>query len=262
MVKLAAVIITKDEERRIKSCLDSLKGFVDEIVVVDDCSRDKTVDICQEYGARVTVNRSEGNFDQQRNIGIDNSTGEWIIQMDADEIVPEAAAKKIITAIEDPGEFTAFTLRRKNFFFNHPLEGEVFFDTGMIKVFKKGTARYVGRSVHETLEAEGSAGKIDGEVFHYPYSSMAEIITKVNFYTDVIAKNFVEDNESITLREIKYQLSRKSLKHFWKLYMRKRARKEGIYGLIWSILKVMVPWLKWVKIWELAKTSGKLKVDK
>ena len=259
MSKLAAVIITKNEEKRIRSCLDSLSSFVDEIVIVDDLSTDNTVNICRTYQAKILTNSSGGNFDHQRNLGIEAANSEWVIQMDADEVVPQATAKKIKQTLVNPEDFAAFSLRRKNFFFGHPLETEVFFDKAMVKLLKKGTARYTGRSVHETLEIDGKIGKIEGEVFHYPYSSISEVLTKVNFYTEVIAKNFVEDSESISFKEVKYQLTFKSLKRFWKLYLRKRGYREGMYGFIWCILKVIIPQIKWLKIWEIAVKASKLK---
>ena len=259
MPKLSAVIITKNEEDGIKECLEALNYFVDEIVVVDDESSDKTRDICKAYGAKVVVNKSEGNFDRQRNIGIDNATGEWILQMDADEIVSQAAAKKIIETLENPGKYVAFEIRRKNFFFNHPLEYVGLPDIYKVKIFKKEMARYVGRSVHETLKIEGKTGKIDAEVSHYPYTSLTKTLDKINFYSDVLAKNFVEDNADISWCEIKYRLVWKFIKHFWKLYVRKRGFRGGTYGFIWCVLNTIEPQIRWLKIWELAVKNNKLK---
>ncbi len=93
MYKLSAVVITKNEEARIGRCLDSLKGLADEIIIVDDAYTDKTVDIAKDkYRAKVIVNRSGGNFDRQRNLGIERALGEWILQLDTDEVVPAETA--------------------------------------------------------------------------------------------------------------------------------------------------------------------------
>lgn len=260
MSTLAAVIITKNEEARIEKCLNSLKGFVDEIIIVDDSSTDRTVEISKNFAAKILVNESKGDFDQQRNLGIDCSESQWIIQMDADEIMPEITAGNIRRALDDPQGHVAFYLKRENYFFGHLLKGEVFSDNNMVKIFKKDSARYVGKSVHETLKVDGPIGRIEGVVLHYPYSSIKEIIAKVNFYTDVVADNFVQNSQMITFKEIKYRLGFKSLKHFWKLYIRKRAFREGMYGFIWCIIKVIVPQIKWLKIWEKAKQNNKLKL--
>ncbi|HIE36090.1 MAG TPA: glycosyltransferase family 2 protein, partial [Candidatus Omnitrophica bacterium] len=117
MSKLTAVIITKNEEGKIEKCLKSLMGFVDEIVVIDDNSCDRTVEICKKLGAKVMINESKGNFDKQRNFGIEKASCEWILQMDADEVVPPQTAAKIRDTIKNPGDFVAFELRRRNFLF-------------------------------------------------------------------------------------------------------------------------------------------------
>ena len=121
MNKLSAVIITKNEGKRISTCIKSLLSFVDEIVIVDDKSSDKTVEICKELGAKVTINESGGNFDRQRNIGIEKASCQWILQMDADEIVFPQIALKIKETIENPSDYVAFELRRKKFFFGYSL---------------------------------------------------------------------------------------------------------------------------------------------
>jgi len=103
MVNLTAVIIAKNEEGRIAKCLDSLKSFAKSIVVIDNLSTDRTVEICKSYGAEVVIHEEKEYFGNQRNIGIEHASGEWIIQMDADEIVPQETAEKIIKTLENPG---------------------------------------------------------------------------------------------------------------------------------------------------------------
>jgi glycosyltransferase involved in cell wall biosynthesis len=257
MNKLTAIIITKNEEDKMEICLNSLSTFVDEIVVVDDCSKDDTVEICKKYGAKIIIHESKGNFDRQRNLGIENASCEWILQIDADEIIPEDTAKKIIEAINNPGKFVAFELKRKNFLFGHPLKYGGAYNYG-VKLFKKRNGYYLGRSVHETLKIDGDIGKIDADIYHYPFSSISEILNKTNFYTDVESKLFVEEIDSISFKEIKYRLTWKSLKLFWKLYFKKKGYKDGMYGLVWCILNVIGPQIRWLKIWEKAIKEGKL----
>ena len=83
---IAAVVIAKNEEKRIVPCLESIK-WCDEIVVVDDMSVDETARICRKYGAKVIMHPSGGDHDNQRNVGIYNASSNWILQMDADERV-------------------------------------------------------------------------------------------------------------------------------------------------------------------------------
>ena len=199
-ISISAVIITKNEENKIKKCLDSLKNLVNEIIIIDDLSYDNTVKICKEYGAKVIINESKGNFDRQRNLGIENATGDWILQMDADEIVTEEAKEKIKEAIKDPKYFVAFKLKRLNFFFDHPLRYGGVYDY-QIKLFKKGYAYYIG-SVHETLKVNGKVGNIDADVLHYPCFSLNTFINKLNFYTDIETEQFLKDKQKSPLKKL------------------------------------------------------------
>ena len=226
MSKITAVVLTKNEEVKIEKCLRCLQSFVDEVIVVDDNSEDKTVEICKKLGVKVIINESGGNFDKQRNIGIEEASCQWILQMDADELVPSETAVKIKEAVENPSDYVAFKLRRKNFFFGYPLRYGGAYNWG-VKLFKKGKAYYIGSSVHETLKIEGKIGKIDAEIHHFPFSSIRDILNKMNFYTEVEAELFIKNIDKISFKEIKYRLTWKSLKLFWKLYVKKKGYKDG-----------------------------------
>jgi glycosyltransferase involved in cell wall biosynthesis len=258
MVKLTAVIPVKNEKGKIEKCLDSLKGFVDEIIAVDSLGTDGTVEICKKYGAKVVTHEIEGyNMDKQRNIGVENAAGEWILQTESDEIFPPDAGGKIRRAIENAGDYAAFRIFRVNYFLGHPLRYAGSNDY-MVRIFKKGKASYIGSSVHETLKVDGPVGDIDIKVRHYSFNSIAQFIAKCNFFSDVEADIFLKENEKVDIKEIKYRLTWKSLRLFWKLYIRKKGYKDGMLGLGWCIVSVIGPQVRWLKIWEKASKEGKL----
>lgn len=248
--KISIVVITKNESTKIERLLKSVK-WADEVIVVDDESTDNTRRICEEFGAKVIVNKLDGNFYLQRNLGIRNASGEWILQMDADEEVPPETAEKITEAINAPGAFNAFMMLRKNFMFDHALRYGGAYNY-VTKLFKKNAGCYSGK-IHEVLKVSGDIGKIDAEIYHYPYVSIREILDKMNFYTDAEAEQAVKERGDISLKEIKYRLTWKALKLFWKLYIKKQGYKDGIYGLIWSVINVIGPEIRWLKIWEMKK---------
>lgn len=249
---VSAVIITKNEEEKIRYCLESIK-WVDEIVIVDDLSTDRTVEICQEYGAKIISHKSEGNFDRQRNIGIDNASSEWIFQLDADEIVPEALKKEIQELLAQSVEFSAYQICRKNFFLGHFMRYGGFYGQHWIKLFKKSAARYIGRSVHETLEVQGKLGTIKADIEHYPFQSFSQQIARMNMYSSVEAKIMAEENTTPDIKKIRYNLTIKPLKRFWKMYIKKKGYKDGMYGLIFAILFTFGPMLRFMKYWEITK---------
>lgn len=251
-VKLSVVIITKNEENKIAKCLESIK-WVDEIVVVDDLSQDRTVEISREYGAKVVSHKSDGNFDRQRNIGIDNATSSWILQMDADEIVTPELKVAIQKAIDIDSEFSAFQFKRKNFFLNHFMKYGGFYGAYSIKLFKKAKARYIGHSVHETLKVDGKVGTIKEDINHYAFQSIAQNIDRNNMYSTVRAKIMKEDQGKLDEKTIKYNLTIRPVKTFWKMYVKKKGYKDGMHGLVFAILFTFGPMLRWIKYWELLR---------
>lgn len=248
---LAVVIITKNEEDKIARCLQSVK-WADEIIVVDDLSEDKTVEICQSYGAKVISHKSYSNFDQQRNIGIDNATSDWMLQMDADEIVPGNLKQEIQKVISENTGYTAFQFRRKNFFLGHFMRYGGFYGPYALKLFKTAKGRYF-RRIHETLKVEGKIGTIQADIEHYPFQSIAQNIERANIYTSIEAKSMLDEDDLSYQKKIKYNLTIRPLKIFWKMFIKRKAYKDGMYGLIFSILFTFGPMLKWMKYWELIR---------
>ncbi|MCD6490188.1 MAG: glycosyltransferase family 2 protein [Thermodesulfobacterium sp.] len=114
---LSAVIITKNEEKRIEKCLNSIKDWVDEIVIIDDLSTDNTVEICKKFTDKVFINDSGGWLDYvNRNLGIEKASGKWILSLDADEIIPPSTKEKILEIIRSDAPYVAYKFLRKNFF--------------------------------------------------------------------------------------------------------------------------------------------------
>lgn len=246
--KISVVVITKNEEAKIERFLKSV-AWADEVIVIDDESVDNTRGICAAHGAKVIARKLDNNFGRQRNLGIENASGEWILQMDADEEVPPETAEKIRERINDPGGFSAFMMLRKNFMFGHALRYGGAYNY-VTKLFKKSAGHY-SENIHEVLNIAEDTGKIEAELYHYPYVSMYEILDKMNFYTSGEAAAEIKKRGNIPLKEIKYRLTWKALKLFWKLYVKKQGYRDGMYGLIWSIINVIGPEIRWLKIWEM-----------
>lgn len=253
---ISVVIITKNEEDKIARCLESVK-WADEIVIVDDLSEDNTPEICKQYAAKVISHKSDGNFDQQRNIGIDNAASDWILQMDADEIVPKELKEEIQKAVSGNSGFSGFQFRRRNFFLGHFMRYGGFYGPYSLKLFKKSAGRYVGHSVHETLKVEGKIGTIAADIEHYPFQSIAQNIARTNMYSTVGAKIIWEENNLSLQRKIRYNLTVRPLKAFWKMYVKRKAYLDGMHGLIFSLLFTFGPMLKWMKYWELCNHNEK-----
>lgn len=248
--KLTALILTKNEESRIRRCLDSVT-WADEIVVVDGYSTDHTVDICKEYQAKILQHGFEGSFDIDCNIGIDNSSGDWILKLDADDVVAETLRKDIEKVLEDDRGYSAFKFRRKNFFLGHFMRHGGWYHYSL-HFFRRAKARYKGH-VHETLIVDGKIGQLEGDCEHYPFESISQFIQRHNSYSDIEAKKILDAQGVLDKKTIRYNLTIKPLKRFFKFYVKKKGFLEGVYGLIFSVLFAWVHFLNWAKYWELVK---------
>jgi (heptosyl)LPS beta-1,4-glucosyltransferase len=254
--KLSVVIIAKNEEKIIANCLNSIKDLADEIIVIDDCSTDETPQICKEYGAKVIVNDSKGLIERQKILGINEASNDWILLLEADMVIPDKTKEKIKEFIKEPKDYVGFRFKRVNFLFNKPILhcGACNYD---LRLFKKGFAFYEEK-IHFPLYIIGKTKNVDSEIYHFTYDSISEAINIINKYTEEEAKDFISKVDFISKKEIKYRLTWKALKLFWKLYIKKKGYKDGMYGLIWAIINVIGPEIRWLKIWEKALKEGKL----
>lgn len=248
--RLSVVILTKNIEDKIRNCLESIK-WVDEIVVVDGFSTDATLKICKEYNTKIIQHRFEGDFGQERNIGIDNCSGDWVLQLDGDEVVTEGFRDEITGILKKEDKFVAYKFLRKNFFMKHFMRYGGWYHHSL-HLFKKGFARYQGR-VHHELVVNGEIGVLNAEVEHYPFDNFSQFITRQNRYTDLESKEILDLKGVIGRREVLYNIRAKPLKLFWKFYIKKKGFKEGAYGFIFSVLFAWVHFLKWAKYWELIR---------
>ena len=246
--RVSAVIITKNEEHRLRPLLESL-AWVGEIVAVDDESTDRTREILEAFGATVVVRPSGGDFDQQRNAGIDAAHGEWILQLDADEIVSPALREEIQRVLTHPSGPVAYRIQRRNYFLGHEMRYGGWGWRG-VKLFQRTAARYVGHSVHETLTVNGPTADLTQRMLHYPFQSLTQCVERQNFYTTVQARLLRADQPKLSNQRVRYHLLQRPLKLFWKSYVKKGGRREGMHGLVFAALFAWFEFLKWAKWWE------------
>jgi glycosyltransferase involved in cell wall biosynthesis len=246
--KLSIVVITKNAADKVRNCLESVK-WADEIVVVDGGSTDETVKIAGEYTGKIINSRFNG-FGEERNKGTKAATGDWVLQLDADEVVTDSFKKRLLRLLEGEDEgCVSFKFRRKNIFMGRVMMRGGWFHYSA-HLFKKGFAHYEG-DIHEKLLVNGRQGKMEEGVEHYPFSSVSEFLERQNRYTTLQANEMFRQDSGIPIKEVMYNLRVKPRKLFWKMYIRKRGFMEGRHGLIFSVLFAWVHFTKWAKYWEL-----------
>jgi glycosyltransferase involved in cell wall biosynthesis len=254
--KITAVIIVKDEEDRLRKAVESLRGLVSQVVVVDDFSSDRTAEVAKQLGARVLQRALANNFAAQRNFGADSATYDWVLVIDADEVLPGPTVTQLREIFAGEVTADAVSFRIINVLFETPL-----YHSGgacrTVRLYRRSRCRFEG-DVHEKLNVPGPVLGIDGEIWNYPARSVDHQFAKCLRYTEIEARHFVEQTQKVSARDIRLELTWRSLKRFWKHYVKHQGYKDGTPGLIWCVMNTIGPQIRWLKIWEQATLAKKL----
>lgn len=229
--KLTAVIITLNEEKNIARCINSLK-FVDEIIIVDSGSTDKTVDIANSFSNVTVISTQWFGFVENKQIGIDHASHDWILWIDADEEVPESLANEWITRIHSGTfhETAAIDFPRKTFFLGHWVKHSGWYPGRVIRFFHKRRAYLSQNILHEgVIPKPGyTVEHFKTDLLHYSYTSLYQYFDKMNRYGLAGAKEIMRKKKIAFLPQIILQ----PLWTFFRFYFLKKGFLDGRIGLI------------------------------
>ncbi len=247
MRKVSAYIITKNAERHIKECVESIK-WADEIIVVDAFSSDSTAEIAQELGCKVFKNKFEG-FGAQRNFALERCSYEWILCVDADERISPQLRAEIEKELSSSPRGSVFLAPRKSKFINKWIMHSGWYPDYRHPVFfNKNAARYKNLLVHEDIDYKGKKKYFKGDILHYTYDSFKQFMEKSAYYADLSAEEMHKKGK-------KFRVSRlflNPLAMFMKMYVFKRGFLDGLTGLILALsYSCFYTLMKYIKLWEL-----------
>jgi len=244
-IDLAAVVLTKNEERHIGDCLDSL-AWADERVVFDDFGSDRTVEIAQGKGARVISHALE-NFCAQRNAALEAVEATWILFVDADERVTPSLADEVRQAIGLTGEQAraGWWIPRHNYMIGHRMRGGGWYPDHQLRLLRRDKARYdPAHPVHEIVILDGEAGTLRNDLIHYNYDTVAQFRHKMGRYTAFEAE--ILFRQGIRARPWTYVTM--PLREFWRRFVRLRGYRDHFYGLLFCGL---MSWYTFLAYWRL-----------
>jgi glycosyltransferase involved in cell wall biosynthesis len=244
-IDLAAVVLTKNEERHIGDCLDSL-AWADERVVFDDLSSDRTVEIARGKGARVISHALE-NFGAQRNAALEAVEATWILFVDADERVTPPLADEVRQAIGPTDEQTrvGWWIPRHNYMIGHRMRGGGWYPDHQLRLLRRDKARYdPAHPVHEIVILDGEAGTLRNDFVHYNYDTIAQFRHKMGRYTAFEAEILFQ--QGIRARPWTYVTM--PLREFWRRFVRLRGYRDHFYGLLFCGL---MSWYTFMAYWRL-----------
>jgi len=244
MSSLSATIITLNEEEKLKDCLESIKDLADEIVLVDSGSTDKTLEIAKNFNAKI-FHRKFDNFANQKNFAIDKASNEWVLSIDADEIIPASLANEIKNAIISEN-YDGYFIPRRNFILGSEIKHTRWSPDKHIWLFKKNKSLWVGE-VHEEVKVDGKVGELKNAKMHYQDKTISEFIEGNNFYARLLAKDMYKKGKKFSLVRFFYD----PVYEFLLRFIYKKGFLDGWRGFVLSLLMAYYQMTVWLKLLSL-----------
>ena len=244
---LSVIVITRNEAARLRACLESV-AFADEMVVLDCGSTDDTPAIARSMGARVSRSEDWPGFGPQKNRALDLATGEWVLSIDADERVTAPLRQQIEAVLSNP-RFDAYALDRRSSYCGQFMRHSGWRPDRVVRLFRRGSARFSEDLVHESLQVRGPVGRLDGELLHESFADFEAVLDKLNRYSSAGARE-------LHRRGVKGSPG-KALGHgiwaFLRTYVLKRGFLDGRLGLALAISNAEGTYYRYVKLWLLQR---------
>src|SRR3990172_4504796 len=156
---LSVVVSAYNEEKSLGRCLASV-GFADEIIVVDNQSQDKTVEVAKKFTKKIYSQKNILMLNTNKNYGFGKATGDWILNLDADEEIPKDLAQEIKTIIQTKPKYAGYWIRRKNIIFGKWVTHGLWWPDKQIRLFRRGKGKFACVHIHEYVSIEGQVGEL------------------------------------------------------------------------------------------------------
>jgi Glycosyl transferase family 2 len=237
---LSGVVIARDEEAMLADCLRSL-SFADELLVlVDAATRDATREVAASHGARV-AERAFVNFAEQRDAALQLCATEWVLFVDADERVTPSLEAEVLASIEQPDGKRGFWIPRLNYLMGRVVRHAGWYPDYQLRLLARDFSHFA-RAVHEVAVVDGPVGHLREPFVHYNYRTLAEFVRKQERYCRLDAEQWLAEFGAPRARALLGQPARE----FWRRYIALTGYRDGLLGLILSLL---LAWYRAKAIW-------------
>ena len=258
--EISVVLITRNEAARIRRCLDSVR-WADEIVVVDQHSRDATAAICREYGARVIEREMAAGFGEQKNFAIAQATRPWILSLDADEEVTPALRRAIEAAVAAPGACEGFRMPRLTSYLGRFIRHCGWYPSPVLRLVRRGRARFTDALVHEEVVVDGPVGDLREDLLHHSYDALTDHVRKLLVYTAYDARMLRRRGARLgPLRALGWLVLKPPVV-FVRKYALQHGYREGWHGFVLSAMAALVVFVNAVRLAELTGFLGRPAAD-
>lgn len=247
---ISVIVLTKNEESMIKTCLESLK-WADEIVIYDNGSTDKTLDIARKYTDKI-YKYLEQDFATLRNLAFEKTKGDWVFYVDADERVLKPLKEEISGIIQNTTK-SAYAVSRKNIIFGQEVNYGSYKKDWVIRLFKRSAFKRWTGKVHESVHFEGDLGYTKNSFLHLTHRNIDHFILKSLEWSKIDAKLRLEANHPPMTG---WRFIRILITELWNQGVVRRGFFSGTIGIIDSILQVFIFYMTYVRLWQLQQPKG------
>ncbi|MDG6882350.1 SPBc2 prophage-derived glycosyltransferase SunS [Phocoenobacter uteri] len=247
MPTLSVAMIVKNEQQDLAQCLDTVKDWVDEIVILDSGSTDKTEQIAREYDAKFYTNTDWQGFGKQRQLAQQYITSDYVFWIDADERVTEELKQSIIQVVKEDKSNVVYSIGRLSEVFGREIRHSGWYPDYVVRLYKTNFAHYNDSLVHEKVEypSQTEVVKLTGDLLHFTYKDLHHYLVKSAGY----AKAWAEQKQRAGKKATLFQGITHALGCFIKMYILKAGFLDGKQGLLLALLSTHSTFVKYADLW-------------
>lgn len=256
MSRISCIIITRNEAKNIRRCLKSV-SWVDEIVLVDSHSTDDTKRIACKFTRKIFDLQWKG-FGPAKEFAKDQASGDWILSVDADEVVAEGLREEIQRAIRSEDPPNGYFIPRRSNFLGRWIKHGGWYPDFVLRLFRRSRGRFTSSLVHEEVKVEGRTGRLTNDLLHYTDPDFEHYLEKLNRYTSLDAAQLRQAGRKAKLSDMVF---RPPLT-FLKMYLFRTGFLDGTPGLILAAASAFHVFSKYVKLWHLNRSGQQTTQEK
>jgi len=242
---LSVVVLTKNEEQRIAACLDSVR-WADEIIVVDDESTDRTVEMVRKYTDRIFIRKMDVEG-KHRNWAYSKAKNTWVFSLDADEIVTPELREEIKMVLSKNPKENGFTVPRRNYIGNYWVKYGGWYPSPQLKLFRKDKFRYEEVAVHPRAFMDDPCGHLKKDLIHYSYRNLEDFFAKLNNQTTREAQKWFNQHKPMGLGKFLWR----TFDRFMRTYVGRKGYRDGFIGFVIAFNAGLYQFISYLKYREI-----------
>lgn len=242
---LSVAVIVKNEEKNLSRMLDSI-DWADEVVILDTGSQDNTIQIARQAGCKVYESEWLG-FGRCKQLAVNYCSHEWILSLDADELVTPGLKQRINEIITSKTHYSGFRIKRKSFYLNKMINHCGWNHDYTLRLFHKDKGQFNTKMVHESVQIDGEIGYIKEHLLHYTYPTINSHLSKMILYSDLASSSMHKKKKKSSLIGAYLKAKWK----FCKMFVFQLGFLDGKVGFILCYNSAMGVFWKYAKLWEL-----------